>query len=449
MAGISPATPSEAREAPGPARPHPVPSYPCVFPLAPIRPRAETRGWIGLAVSWPVSGAGDTAGPRPGTGTAPESLDAENMARIPETPDDSFRPAQLIGALALLALLAGCLLVVRPFLSALLWAAILSYSTWPAYRLLRDRLGLSANLAAVVMVGAMFLVLGLPLLFAAPTSGADVENLRQMVRRATEGGLPSLSGLVGVIPVLGPWLQGHVNRLGTDLSGIFQTLQPYIGSVAQLLLSGVLGILSGLAELLIAILLAFFFFRDGAKLADAVQRMAERIAGARGRHLVLLAGDVTQGVVYGLLGTAVAQGVMTGFGLWLVGVPQPVLLGVVAGCISILPVGAPVVWIPAAVWLFVEGRPWAGGFMLLYGAGGISSVDNFIRPWLIARGADLPLLLTLLGALGGAFAFGLLGLFLGPVLLAVGFTILKEWLGQPPAAGMDQSGSPKGASPEA
>lgn len=87
--------------------------------------------------------------------------------------------------------------------------------------------------------------------------------------------------------------------------------------------------------------------------------------------------------------------------------------------------------------------------MLLYGAGGISSVDNFIRPWLIARGADLPLLLTLLGALGGAFAFGLLGLFLGPVLLAVGFTILKEWLGQPPAAGMDQSGSPKGVSPEA
>ncbi|UPG71603.1 AI-2E family transporter [Roseomonas gilardii subsp. gilardii] len=364
------------------------------------------------------------------------------MARTPETPDDSFRPAQLIGALALLALLVGCLLVVRPFLSALLWAAILSYSTWPAYRLLRERLGLSANLAAAIMVCAMFLVLGLPLLFAAPTSGADVENLRQMVRRATDGGLPSLSGLVGSIPVLGPWLQGYVERLGMDLSGLFQTLQPYIGSVAQLLLSGLLGILSGLAELLIAILLAFFFFRDGARLADAVQRMAERIAGARGRHLVLLAGDVTQGVVYGLLGTAVAQGVMTGFGLWLVGVPQPVLLGVVAGCISILPVGAPVVWIPAAIWLFIDGRGWAGAFMLVYGAGGISSVDNFIRPWLIARGADLPLLLTILGALGGAFAFGLLGLFLGPVLLAVGFTILKEWLDQPPVAGVDQGGSP-------
>jgi predicted PurR-regulated permease PerM len=113
-------------------------------------------------------------------------------------------------------------------------------------------------------------------------------------------------------------------------------------------------------------------------------------------------------------------------------VPQPVLLGVVTGVISILPVGAPLIWIPATIWLFVEGSWGWGIFMAIYGAAGISSVDNFIRPWLISRGADLPLLLTLLGAIGGVLAFGILGLFLGPVLLAVGYTLIKDWAGEGP-----------------
>ena len=118
---------------------------------------------------------------------------------------------------------------------------------------------------------------------------------------------------------------------------------------------------------------------------------------------------------------------MTTFGLWISGVPRPVLLGVIAGVISIMPVGAPLVWIPATLWLFSQGATGWAIFLALYGVFGISSADNVIRPWLISRGADLPLLLTLLGALGGVFAFGFLGLFLGPVLLAVGFTLLKDW----------------------
>jgi predicted PurR-regulated permease PerM len=104
-----------------------------------------------------------------------------------------------------------------------------------------------------------------------------------------------------------------------------------------------------------------------------------------------------------------------------------VLLGVVAGFISILPVGAPLVWLPASIWLLSQGQTGWGIFLFVYGAAGISSVDNFIRPWLISRGADLPFLLTLLGALGGVLAFGLIGLFLGPVALAVGYSLLKDW----------------------
>jgi predicted PurR-regulated permease PerM len=154
--------------------------------------------------------------------------------------------------------------------------------------------------------------------------------------------------------------------------------------------------------------------------------------------MLRLTADVTRGVVWGLVGTAVAQGLLTAIGLWVAGVPQPVLLGVVTGVISIFPVGAPLVWIPASLWLFTQGETGWGLFMALYGMLVISTVDNVIRPWAIARGARLPLLLTLVGAVGGIFAFGFLGLFLGPVVLAVGFSLLRDWA----AEGRDQASPP-------
>ncbi|SHJ45076.1 Predicted PurR-regulated permease PerM [Roseomonas rosea] len=342
-------------------------------------------------------------------------------------PDDKQFLIRLLGVAALVALLVGCFLVLRPFLSSLLWAAILAFTTWPGYRLLTDRVGLRPGWAAGVMVTAMMLVIGLPLALAAPTSREEIDGLRNAVQGFLTDGLPALVSAVGRLPLVGPFIQERLDALDLGVGNLFSVLRPYAGSLAQTALSLVLAIVSGVAELLIAILLSFFFFRDGPRLAEALDRMAERVAGGRGRRLVVLTGAVTRGVIYGLLGTAVVQGAMTAFGLWVSGVPQPALLGILAGVISILPVGAPVVWIPASIWLLANGSTGWGIFMALYGAFGISSVDNFIRPWLIARGADLPLLLTLLGALGGAFAFGLLGLFLGPVLLAVAFTVIKDW----------------------
>ncbi|WP_376090020.1 AI-2E family transporter [Roseomonas sp. CCTCC AB2023176] len=334
---------------------------------------------------------------------------------------------RIVGLVLLTGLLVGCFLVLRPFLSALAWAAILSFTTWPAFRLLRERTGLSATWAAVVMVTAMMVLIGLPLALATPTSREDVQGLRAAIEALITHGMPGMGDTLGRVPWIGGYLREWFEGLDLGFSALFDMARPYAGGVAQWLLGMLLAILSGVAELLLAILLSFFFYRDGPRIAQVLEDMAEKIAGGRGRRLLVLTGAVTQGVVYGLLGTAVVQGVMTSFGLWVAGVPRPVLWGVVAGIISILPVGAPLVWIPAAIWLFVNDSPGWGVFMLVYGAAGISSVDNFIRPWLIARGADLPLLLTILGALGGAFAFGFLGLFLGPVLLAVAYTVVKDW----------------------
>src|SRR5208337_3442793 len=125
----------------------------------------------------------------------------------------------------------------------------------------------------------------------------------------------------------------------------------------------------------------------------------------------------------------IVQGILTTFGLWIAGVPQPLLLGLIAGGLSLLPIGAPVVWIPAALWLLGQGHTAWGIFLLAYGIIAISGSDSVIRPFFIARGAQLPFLLTMLGVLGGALAFGLLGIFVGPVLVGVGFTLASEWAG--------------------
>jgi len=134
-----------------------------------------------------------------------------------------------------------------------------------------------------------------------------------------------------------------------------------------------------------------------------------------------------RGVVYGLLGTAIVQGLLTTFGLWITGVPRPVLLGVIAGGLSVLPIGAPAVWIPAALWLLSSGRTFWGIALLVYGGLFVSGADYIIRPYFIVRAGKLPVLLSVLGVLGGALAFGLLGIFLGPVLLGMGYALLNEW----------------------
>jgi predicted PurR-regulated permease PerM len=345
--------------------------------------------------------------------------------------DTTITPAKALALLAAVAMAIawaiGCFLVLRPFLSALLWAAIIVYSTWPAFRVLREKARLSPGWAAGAMVALEFVLIGVPLVFAAPRTLEEGEALRSSLEAFLNLGMPGLSHWLARLPLVGTYLASWTAGLDFGVSGLVEMVRPYAGTVAQAAFSVLLAVLSGIAEVFLAIFFAYFLYRDGVAIAAWGGTMLTRLAGPRARRFLGLTGAVTRGVVFGLLGTALVQGVMTAFGLWLAGVPRPVLLGVVAGVISILPVGAPIVWIPATLWLFAEGRTYPAIFLGLYGTFGISSADNVIRPWLISRGADLPLLLTLIGALGGVFAFGFLGLFLGPVLLAVAYTLLKDW----------------------
>ncbi len=321
----------------------------------------------------------------------------------------------------------GCVLVLYPFLSALLWAGILVYTTWPIYDWLRVRLRLHRAGAALTMVALTAVVLVMPIGVAAPSSADDVIRLRRVVMESLRAGLPDSPLWVFDIPLVGATVGDLWNRWAADISVMLEALRPYFGIVLENGLSLLLGIANGVLMFLLAVFVAFFFYVYGEPLADRLRLLLHRIAGPQAERLITVTGATIRGVVYGILGTAVVQGILTTFGLWISGVPRPVLLGSIAGLLSVLPIGAPVVWIPAAIWLIGTSHLGWGIFLAVYGIGAISGADSLIRPWFITRGAQLPFLLTVLGVLGGALAFGLLGIFLGPVLLGVGFTLVNEW----------------------
>jgi predicted PurR-regulated permease PerM len=328
----------------------------------------------------------------------------------------------LLGGVAI-----GCVLVLYPFLSALLWAGILVYTTWPVFEWLRVHLHLRRMWAAVLMVTLTAVVLVLPIGVAAPGSADDVTHLRHAIMDGLRAGLPDSPSWVFEIPLVGNTIGDLWNRWAADISVMLEALRPYFGIVVEDGLSLLLGIANGVLMFLLALFVAVFFYIYGEPIAARMRLLLHRIAGMQADRLIVVTGATVRGVVYGILGTAVVQGILTAIGLWISGVPRPVLLGSIAGLLAVLPIGAPLVWIPASIWLLGSGHLGWGVFLAIYGVGAISGSDSLIRPWFIARGAQLPFLLTVLGVLGGALAFGLLGIFLGPVLLGIGYTLVNEW----------------------
>jgi len=324
----------------------------------------------------------------------------------------------LIGGIAL-----GCGLVVYPFLSAVLWAAILVYTTWPIYAWLHDKVRLPRALAALLMVALSALVIVLPLALAVPGGAADVKALR-----------------VSLEALIGGSLTDTWNSWAADLSSMTAFFRPYLGMFAERSLSLLLGVAGGLVQFFIALFVAFFFWFSGETLGSRLQILIHRIAGRYGPHLVATTARAVRGTVYGILGTAIIQGFLTAFGLSLAGVPRVVLLGTVAAFLAVLPIGAPLIWLPAGFWLLAAGHTARGIFLLSYGVLVVSGSDHVIRPYFIARGAKIPFLLTVLGVLGGVLAFGALGIFLGPVLLGVGWMLILEFArAEPPVLAEENS----------
>lgn len=338
-----------------------------------------------------------------------------------------FRSDRILGFTALGFLIVGCFLVLRPFLSAVLWAAILATTVWPLFRWVDQRLPGWRNTSALLTTLATALVLVAPFVVVAVGLGSNVAELAAATRTLLEGGLPDAPQWLRDIPFVGERLHAYWQDFAHDGRRLVAELGQLVDPAKALVLNGSRAIGMGIFHLMLSVLIVFFLFRDGESVTAHLAAVLERLAGARGRHLLHLAHGTVGGVVYGIIGTALAQGVLAGIGFAVAGVPGALLLGLATFFLSAVPVGPPLIWGPAAFWLFQQGELGWAIFVAAWGFFVVSTVDNVLKPLIISRGASLPFILVLLGILGGVLAFGFIGVFLGPTLLAVGYRLMTEW----------------------
>jgi predicted PurR-regulated permease PerM len=339
-----------------------------------------------------------------------------------------FEQYARVAAIALLIF--GCVLVLRPFVGAILFAAVLCLSTWPAFVVLRDRWGGRSWLAALFLVLVMLVTLAAPVALAAQSlivhSAAMVEALRGFLDNRSMLELPTF---IRDLPLVGSWLDQYWQLLLQSREELVALGRRLADPAKDMLvaLGGAIG--EGLLQILIALFVAFFFYRDGERVRLLILEGMDRLAGPdRGLVLLMTAINAVKGVVYGLLGTALAQSIVALVGFLIAGVPGALLLGALTFILSLVPMGPVLAWGGAAAWLYAKDQTGWAIFMVIYGVAVISSVDNFIKPILMSRAGNLSLLLVVLGVFGGAIAFGFIGLFVGPALLAVGWSLTKAWL---------------------
>jgi len=338
------------------------------------------------------------------------------------------RIEQALGVGALLMLAIGCTLVLWPFLSAILWAGVICFSTWPVYRWCERAVGGYRAAAAAATTMLVVLAIVAPLAFLVTALADDITSLTEGITRILDQGPSAPPGWVKGLPIVGESLAAYWDNLADEAPAFIVELKKLIGPVTVIALAGGAAFGTGLLELALSIFITFFLFLHGRRMIGFMRQIGERVAGPRARRLLTVIGLTVKGVVYGMIGTALAQGLLAGIGFWIAGVPQSLLLGCLTFALSFVPGGPPFLWGPVALWLLMQGSIGWGIFVAIWGLLLVSSIDNFLRPYLLNQNTNLPVLLGLFGLIGGVLAFGLIGLFLGPTLLAVAYNLFLEWV---------------------
>jgi predicted PurR-regulated permease PerM len=326
------------------------------------------------------------------------------------------------------ALIAGVFWVLSPFLAALAWAATMVVATWPLLLRVQAALGGRRSLAVAVMTIALLLVLVVPLYAGISTIVGNIDAIAASSKAVLEfAGSPPPSW-VEQVPLVGSSLVGFWRELAeAGPTALSERLMPHIKEITSWILGQVGGVGATMIEFLLAVGIASVLYTHGESAAAGLRRFAKRVGGEQTESAVELAGQAVRAVALGVGVTAIVQSSLAGVGLAVAGIPFAGALTALIFVLCVAQLGPGIVLLPAIGWLYWQGQS-AWGTALLVFAIPVIALDSFLRPALIKLGADLPILLILPGVIGGLIAFGVIGLFIGPVLLAVGYTLLVAWL---------------------
>lgn len=369
---------------------------------------------------------------------APAQRRAETVEHPPEAGAARLALAQTtLGVIVLAALLAATLWVLRPFVGPTIWAAMVVIATWPLMRRVQALAGGRRWLATAVMTLALLLLFVVPLVVAIVTIVGNAERIVGAARLLAGVRMAEPPPWLATLPMVGPALLELWQQIvAAGVDGLFERLAPYTGNLTRWFVAEVGSIGYLIVQFLGTVVIAAVMYHDGEAWAATALRIGERLGGARGRHVVELAGGAVRGVALGVGVTALVQSVLSGIALKIAGVPFAGLLTAVMLMLCLAQIGPLPVLLAAVGWLFwQEQTSWA--IVLLAASAVVGTIDNVIRPLLIRLGADLPVLLILAGVIGGLFAFGLVGIFVGPVVLAVAWTLLAAWTGDADVLALD------------
>lgn len=341
-------------------------------------------------------------------------------------------PNRQIYGLILLGVIIGLgFIVIRPFLASLAWAAILAFVTLPAHRRILRLFNKRPSLAAAVTTLLLIVILFVPASFLLLHLQSELgDAYRQLSAQFAEQPLILPKAISG-IPIIGPALDEVVSRIMNDpefrKQQVNEWLEPWIRGVADVV--GKIG--RSLGQLAVTLVALFFLYRDGDRVLEQARKGLRKIVGDQAENYFKAIGDTTRAVVSGLVISALAQGFVAGVGYAIFDTGAPILLGAVTAVTALVPfIGTAAVWGPIGVWLLASDKIGAGLAVLAWGAFVVNPTDNILKPLLISTATDIPLIITLFGVMGGLLAFGLVGLFLGPLILAVLLGIWREWLAE-------------------
>jgi predicted PurR-regulated permease PerM len=329
--------------------------------------------------------------------------------------------------LIIAVLIAGSLWTLAPFLGALIWAATIVVATWPLLLRLERHTGgrrSATTLMTLAILAILIVPLGLALsvLFDAAMEGVE------LLRGAFSRGIRPPPDWLASVPWAGPRIAARWQEVADGgPSAVVEALRPYARSTASWVLAMTGGFGTVLLHLLLTVLIAAILYANGETAARGVLSFGRRIGAERGERSIRLAGQSVRGVALGVVVTALVESLIAGIGLWLAGVPRAMLLLAVIFVLCVAQLGPLPVLIPVIIWLFWSGSAGLGSLLIVF-AVIVLVVDNVMKPVLIRRGVDLPLLLIIAGVIGGLIGFGVVGLFIGPVILAVTYTLLGEWI---------------------